>query len=95
MTSIKPFFLPVTLLIFILTLTNIVVSSSYTTTGEKLKTLEQQKQQLSEHNRVLQQHILSFSSLGYLQKQAQTEGFIPPESAFSLSYPSVTVALSE
>lgn len=72
----------------------IIVSSTYTTTGETLKKLEFQKERLSQENKDLERLILEKTSLHYLTELAQSRGYVPPQDSLTISDPSSPVALS-
>ncbi len=79
----------------ILIVANVVVSSNYTTTREKLKQLETKKQQLTEANRELTQRILKNTSIYSLEEKASTLGYQKPSEIITVTDPSAAVALVE
>ncbi|PIR62473.1 MAG: hypothetical protein COU65_03235 [Candidatus Pacebacteria bacterium CG10_big_fil_rev_8_21_14_0_10_42_12] len=71
---------------------NIFVSGSLSTSGEDLRQLEQQKQELVEANAELKGVILHSTSLSSLQEKADALGYQRPVKVMALDIPTQTVA---
>ena len=86
-TSVKPVFIPLIIVTLILIISNVFVSANLSTTGEKIKNLEEEKRLLSEENLELRRSILEKTSLQELEKHAQSLSFEKPTTIISLETP--------
>lgn len=78
-----------------LIIANIIVSSSYTSTGEQIRALEMEKQVLTESNQILERRILQLSSLNYLTIEAAAQGFVVPRDFLTITNPTSSIASSK
>jgi len=73
------------MVIICLSITNITVSASVSSTGGKLRELEEQARNLRHENQLMEQEIVSTRSLTKLQYQAKELGFIEKPKMIMLS----------
>jgi cell division protein FtsL len=73
------------LVVICLSIANIVVSASVSSTGGKLRELEEQARNLRHQNQLMEQEIVSIRSLTKLQYQAKELGFIEKPKMIMLS----------
>lgn len=78
-----------------LVVANIYFSSSFATSGQKLKQLEQEIDAIEEQNQDLKRNILQKSSLHVLESKAEQLGFTKPNQYITVEGPSTSVALSQ
>lgn len=72
---------------------NVSISSTLSTSGEELRKMEIERQQLEESNIRLKEHILEAHSLNKLQTLANELGFVKPSQIVAYSSDSKDVAL--
>ena len=63
-------------LVVVLAILNIVGTNLLATQGQELEQIHQKTLQLENENQILANKIAHFSSLSYLEEQAQEKGFI-------------------
>lgn len=79
-------------LLIVLVVANVIVSGSLSTSGEKLRQIELEQQELLRENQTLQAQILNNTSLTQLANQAEMMGFVKPDSILAIQASNQNVA---